>query len=71
MDNEDLLNDVLDVGERMSQLLQDCVDEAHEAGSSLSEFSEILAEWNEVWSKSGRGWKDTLANAPGNALDNL
>lgn len=41
-------DELLDIGERLAQELQDFFDEASEAGSPFKSVEELLNDWNEI-----------------------
>lgn len=55
-------DELLDIGERLAQELQDFVDEASEAGSPLKSGEELLNDWNDVWRRSDRYWNARHSN---------
>ena len=59
------LDEVLDIGCRMAQELQEFVDAGEESGSNMAAPRALLDEWNEVYNRSGHSWKQQLAEKVG------
>ncbi|MBD3609049.1 MAG: hypothetical protein HUJ30_00710 [Gammaproteobacteria bacterium] len=58
MDN---CEELIEIAERMSQELQDFIDEGINGGRDMSGPQALLDEWNAAYSKS-QGWQAELAN---------
>jgi hypothetical protein len=52
------INDLVHIGCKMAQELQDYIDAAEESGSDAAATKALLDEWEDIYNRSGLSWKN-------------
>lgn len=55
-------DELLEIACRMSQELQELIDDAQEAGSDLPATRELLEDWNEVYKNTPLYWQSEIGD---------